>query len=51
MRWTVHRSVKVAGRLRSAASQASSRLRRRARLAGKQWQKSVLKPLKRGVRF
>ena len=54
-RRATHRAGKVAGRLtgslRRAVSIVSSRVRRRARLAGKQWQKSVLKPLKRGVRF
>ncbi len=36
--------------IRKASSLTASRLRRRAKLAGKQWQKSVVKPLRARMR-
>ena len=41
-----HRFAKTAGRLAVGVRNATSRVRRRARLANKQWQKTVVKPLR-----
>ena len=50
VRNAVHRTQKAVRRrgkdIRKATTVASSRVRRRAKLAGKQWQKSVVKPLR-----
>jgi hypothetical protein len=52
-RFAFHRFRKGAsglGSIRSAISTGSSRLRRRVKLASKQWQKSIIKPLRARMR-
>jgi hypothetical protein len=54
LRVALHRLRKVAGgrggEIRNAVSAGRSGLRRRVRIAGKQWQKSVIKPLRARIR-
>jgi hypothetical protein len=46
VRFAAHRFAKTAGRLADGVRNATSRMRRRAKLANKQWQKTVVKPLR-----
>jgi hypothetical protein len=54
LRTATHRTEKVVSRtrkgVRKASSLTASRMRRQAKLAGKQWQKSVIKPLRARMR-
>jgi hypothetical protein len=54
LRTATHRTEKVVSRtrkgVRKASSLTASRMRRQAKLAGKQWQKSIIKPLRARMR-